>query len=32
VACLAGLVLTPLVLPWRYLHQQFVQTSGARWR
>jgi hypothetical protein len=32
VACLVGVVLTPLVLPWAYLQQQFVQAPGTRWR
>jgi len=31
-ACLAGLILTPLVLPWRYLAHHYVAKAGQRWR
>ena len=32
VACLMGVVLTPLVLPWRYIGHHYVNKSGSRWR
>jgi hypothetical protein len=32
VACGAGVVLTPLVLPWRYIAQHYFRQPGARWR
>lgn len=31
-ACLIGVVLVPLVLPWRYLLDQYVRAPGDRWR
>ena len=27
-----GVVLVPIVLPWRYLYQRYVKRSGDRWR
>ena len=32
VACGAGIVLTPLVLPWRYIAYHYFSKSGPRWR
>lgn len=32
VACLAGLVLTPLVLPWRHIAQHYFRKPAERWR
>ncbi len=31
-ACLMGVVLTPLALPWRYIAQHYVRKPGQRWR
>jgi hypothetical protein len=31
-ACLMGVVLVPLVLPWRHVVERFVRTPGDRWR
>ncbi len=31
-ACLFGLVLFPLVIPWKYVWTQFVRVPGDRWR
>jgi hypothetical protein len=31
-ACLAGVVLTPLVLPWRYIAHHYGRKSAERWR
>jgi len=31
-ACLSGVVLTPLVLPWRHLWQHYIRQSAERWR
>ncbi|MBY0238271.1 MAG: hypothetical protein K2X55_03045 [Burkholderiaceae bacterium] len=31
-ACLAGVVITPLVLPWRYIAHHYVSKPGQRWR
>jgi hypothetical protein len=31
-ACLAGVVLTPLVLPWRYIGHHYFSKAGQRWR
>jgi hypothetical protein len=31
IACLVGVVLVPLVLPWGYVLNQYVQAPGARW-
>jgi hypothetical protein len=31
-ACLFGVVLCPLVIPWRYVWAQYVKTPGERWR
>ena len=30
-ACLMGVVLCPLVIPWRYVWDHFVKTPGDRW-
>jgi hypothetical protein len=32
IACLAGIVLTPLVLPWRYIAHHYIVKPGTRWR
>jgi len=31
-ACLMGLVLTPLVLPWRYIAHHYFRKPAQRWR
>jgi len=31
-ACLAGIVLTPLVLPWRHIAQHYFAKPAQRWR
>ena len=31
-ACLAGVVITPLVLPWRYIVHHYFRQPGQRWR
>ena len=31
-ACLLGVVLVPLVLPWRYVWTHYVRAPGDRWR
>ena len=31
-SCLAGLVLFPLVIPWRYVFEVYVKAPGDRWR
>ena len=31
-ACLAGIVITPLVLPWRYIAHHYFRKPGQRWR
>ena len=31
-ACLMGVVLTPLVLPWRYIKYHYVKKPAQRWR
>ncbi len=31
-ACLAGVLLTPLVLPWRYIARHYFNKPGDRWR
>lgn len=31
-ACLMGVVLVPLVLPWRYVIEKYVREPGERWR
>jgi hypothetical protein len=31
-ACLMGVVLVPLVLPWGYVIRQYVRAPGDRWR
>jgi hypothetical protein len=31
-ACLMGVVLTPLVLPWRYIAHHYVSKPRSRWR
>jgi len=31
-ACLAGIVITPLVLPWRYIAHHYFSKPGQRWR
>jgi hypothetical protein len=30
--CMVGVVLLPLLLPWRYLIDQYVRAPGDRWR
>lgn len=32
LACLLGLVLTPLVLPWRHVWQRYGSSAAERWR
>jgi len=32
VACLAGIVLTPLVLPWRHIASHYFRKPAERWR
>ena len=32
IACLVGIVLVPLVMPWGYVLNQFVKTPGDPWR
>src|SRR5918999_4937708 len=32
IACLVGIVLVPLAIPWGYVFQQYVQAPGDRWR
>jgi hypothetical protein len=31
-ACLMGIILLPLVIPWRYVLANYVKKSGDRWR
>ncbi|GGF64135.1 hypothetical protein [Alteromonas lipolytica] len=31
-ACLIGIVLVLIAMPWRYFWQQFVMAKGERWR
>lgn len=31
-ACLMGVVLVPLAMPWGYLFRQYVRAPGDRWR
>lgn len=31
-ACLMGVVLTPIVIPWGYVYQHYVKASGDPWR
>ena len=31
-ACLLGVVLCPLVIPWRYVFAHYVRAPGERWR
>ena len=31
-ACLVGVVLVPLVMPWRYVAAQYLKAAGDRWR
>lgn len=31
LACLMGVVLVPIAIPWRYAIEHFVQAPGARW-
>jgi hypothetical protein len=31
-ACLMGVVLVPLVMPWKYVWTQYVKAPGDRWR
>ena len=31
-ACLMGVVLVPLVLPWGYVFRHYVKAPGARWK
>ena len=31
-ACLMGVVLVPIAIPWRYAVERFVLSPGARWR
>ena len=31
-ACLMGVVLVPLAMPWRYVFEKYVRAPGTRWR
>jgi hypothetical protein len=31
IACLVGIVLVPLVVPWGYVFKQYIKTPGDRW-
>lgn len=31
IACLVGVVLVPLVMPWGYVLEHYLKASGARW-
>ncbi len=31
-ACMMGVVLTPLVIPWRYVVDHYIVAKGAAWR
>ncbi len=31
-ACVMGLVLVPIAIPWRYVHWHYVKAAGDRWR
>ena len=31
-ACAIGVVLTPLVIPWQYVAQEYMLAKGERWR
>src|SRR3712207_5447216 len=31
IACLVGIVLVPLVVPWGYVYKQYVTAPGGRW-
>jgi hypothetical protein len=31
IACLVGVVLVPLAIPWGYVFKQYVKVPGARW-
>ena len=31
IACLVGIVLVPLAIPWGYVFKQYVQAPGNRW-
>ncbi|MCC7359087.1 MAG: hypothetical protein IT317_06405 [Anaerolineales bacterium] len=31
IACLVGVVLVPLVMPWGYVYRQYVKAPGDRW-
>lgn len=31
-ACLMGVIIVPLALPWRYLFDHYVRAAGDRWR
>jgi hypothetical protein len=30
-ACAMGIVLTPMVIPWKYVYQHYVKAAGAPW-
>jgi hypothetical protein len=32
IACIPGVVLVPLVLPWRYVIDKYIREPGDRWR
>jgi hypothetical protein len=31
IACIVGVVLVPLVMPWGYVFKHYLKASGARW-
>jgi hypothetical protein len=31
-ACMMGIVLTPIVIPWKYVFQHYVKAAGYSWR
>lgn len=31
-ACALGVILTPLVIPWRYVVSEYVKAKGSNWR
>ena len=31
-ACVMGIILTPISIPWKYVYQEYVKAAGAPWR